>query len=172
MHCLCFIKNHFLLLLQALPVIVLLLSCSSPEGLYRQYFPLPPPPVDADDTLREQLYLQYQSWKDTPYRQGGLSKRGVDCSGLVALIYRDVVRKQLPRTTENLAMIGREVSPASLRPGDLLFFKTGWFSRHVGIYLENSRFLHASTTRGVIISSLRETYWEDAFYMAKRLDIR
>lgn len=148
------------------PLLFLLLnsSCSPPRHLH---FQAPPPDPES---LSARLYLQYDKWKGTPYRKGGLGRKGVDCSGLVYLIYRDLLGKDLPRTTAKQIKTGSPVALSSLRSGDLVFFKTGWFSRHVGIYLEESLFLHASTSKGVTISSLREKYWENAFSVAKRVD--
>jgi len=121
--------------------------------------------------IAEMLYSQYTSWRGTSYRYGGLSKKGIDCSGLVYLVYEDLFAIQLPRTTKDLRRQGRRVPVAHLLPGDLLFFKTGWFSNHVGIYLEDGNFFHASTSSGVRVSSLAEPYWRQAFEMAKRVDI-
>ena len=68
------------------------------------------------------------------------------------------------------AELGRDIDKNQLRAGDLVFFKTGISVRHVGVYLEDGRFLHASTKHGVIISRLSETYWKSAYWKAKRLD--
>jgi probable lipoprotein NlpC len=67
--------------------------------------------------------------------------------------------------------LGANVDKNQLRAGDLVFFKTGRTDRHVGVYLENGTFLHASTSQGVIISKLDENYWKSAYWKAKRLDI-
>lgn len=100
---------------------------------------------------------------------GGLSKRGVDCSGFVYLTYRTQFGRTLPRTTELQVERGTEVKRSNLRPGDLLFFKTGLFSRHVGIYVGGQRFVHASSSRGVISSGLAEDYWNDHYWTARRI---
>ena len=76
----------------------------------------------------------------------------------------------MPRSTELLASAGTQVNPRQVRAGDLVFFKTGWKQRHVGIYLKNGAFMHASTSRGVMISKLHNPYWADAFWMVRRLD--
>jgi len=118
------------------------------------------------------LYSYFQHWQGTPYRMGGLSKNGVDCSGFVYLTYRSIAGINLPRTTRQQMKLGNEVSPQHLKAGDLLFFKTGWYTRHVGIYLQNGQFMHASTSQGVTLSGLSEKYWREAFYLAKRINIR
>ncbi len=110
-----------------------------------------------------------QQWRGVPYRYGGSSKRGIDCSGFVQLTYQQLARMNLPRTTEEQASRGVKVARSELVSGDLVFFKTGWSSRHVGIYLSHNNFMHASTSEGVTISSLNTPYWRDAFWQARRL---
>jgi len=121
-----------------------------------------------DSPVKEKLYRQYHSWRGVKYREGGLSKKGVDCSGFVYLTYQQQFNKVLPRTTELLSTIGEPVNQDELRAGDLVFFKTGWKLRHVGIYLGNDEFVHASSSRGVRISNLKSPWWEDAYWMARR----
>lgn len=109
------------------------------------------------------LYQQYELWQGTPYRSGGVNHSGIDCSAFVQVTFRDLFGMDLPRTTEQQLRIGQHIHRAQLQPGDLVFFRNG---RHVGIYLENHKFLHASTTRGVMISSLKNTYWSRHFWQA------
>lgn len=106
--------------------------------------------------LLEKLYKQHDKWYGTPYRIGGNSRSGIDCSGFVQMTYRDLFGINLPRTTTQQFRSGPHVNRADLKPGDLVFFRHG---RHVGIYLENQKFLHASTSSGVMISDIRNTYW-------------
>lgn len=115
--------------------------------------------------------MVYESWKGTPYRLGGNSKRGIDCSAFVQVGYSDVFNRLLPRTTGELARIGRWIPQAEAKEGDLVFFKTGRSLRHVGIYLGKSEFLHASTSRGVMISRLDNPYWRRAFWQMRRVQI-
>ena len=134
--------------------------------------PLPSPVKSsaADSKTLGLLYEQYNSWRGVQFREGGLSKNGVDCSGYVYLTYRNKFHRSVPRSTELLARSGKQVSSREIRPGDLVFFKTGFKQRHVGIYLKNGSFMHASSSRGVMISKLRNPYWSDAFWMARRLN--
>lgn len=120
-------------------------------------------------TTEQKLYSQFQKWKGTPYRNGGLSHSGVDCSGLVQLTYRDLFGMSLPRTVREQVKTGKGVSQRNLRPGDLVFFKTGIFQRHVGIYLDSRTFMHASSGSGVTISSLDSRHWSRRFWKARRL---
>jgi cell wall-associated NlpC family hydrolase len=115
------------------------------------------------------LSRHYKTWKSTPYKLGGLSKSGIDCSGFVHVTYRDVFKRKLPRSTELLAKTGDNIKQKSLKFGDLVFFKTGRSKRHVGIYINNGKFIHASSSRGVMQSSLRSDYWSRNYWMAKRI---
>ena len=99
-----------------------------------------------------------------PYRSGGLTRRGVDCSGFVMNVFREVYGKSLARSSADMLKRNcKKVGRAKLKEGDLVFFRTGRGKRkvpnHVGIYLKNGKFIHASTSRGVIVSSLSEPYY-------------
>ncbi|KAB1182789.1 hypothetical protein F6450_05480 [Photobacterium damselae subsp. damselae] len=111
----------------------------------------------------------YRSWKGTPYRYGGTTRRGIDCSAFVQVGYSNVYDLALPRTTAEQVKKGKKISRANAREGDLVFFRTGRNSRHVGIYLGNSEFLHASRSKGVIISSLDNPYWRRTFWQIRRM---
>lgn len=108
------------------------------------------------------LYAEASLWLHTPYRYGGLSKQGIDCSGLVYCIYRNVYRKTVSRATAGLEKETKKVSKGSLRAGDLVFFATGSNKKkisHVGIFLKDGYFVHASSSGGVIVSHLNENYY-------------
>ena len=121
--------------------------------------------------IKGKIYLQYQQWKGTKYEKGGLSKKGIDCSGLVYLKYLEKLGIELPRSTELLSQIGKEVKRSELRSGDLVFFKTGPKVCHVGIYIENGKFLHTSEKKGVTISKLSDYYWKDKYSHSRRVGI-
>ena len=121
------------------------------------------------DNVRATLMSQYDEWKNVRYRAGGTSKRGVDCSGFVFLTFYDEFGIKLPRSTREQVHAGRSIAQRDLVPGDLVFFKTGKTMRHVGIYLEGRKFLHASTERGVMISSLDDRYWSRAYWTSVRV---
>lgn len=122
-------------------------------------------PAEAESRLRAAA----ARWKNTPHQLGGTSQRGVDCSGLVQSVFTTEFRVQVPRTTEQQARTGRSVPRAQLRPGDLVFFRPEWKKRHVGIYLSDGEFLHASSSSGVTVSNLRRAYWTDRWWQARRL---
>jgi len=118
---------------------------------------------------RSALYEQYQQWQGVPYRTGGESRRGVDCSAFMQLTFREQFAMQLPRDTDSQAHIGRTISSRQLRPGDLVFFNIGRSTRHVGVMVEKNKFLHASSSKGVMISDLNQPYWQRYYWQARRL---
>lgn len=116
------------------------------------------------------LDKETQHWLGVPYKLGGNDFTGIDCSGLVLSIYRDVYKIKLPRTTKEQALIGTLVDTTQLRTGDLIFFNTsGKGVSHVGIYLGQNQFLHASTSKGVIKSSMHQAYYKSRFLFARRV---
>lgn len=145
-----------------LAAMALLLSACAAQKIERAY--------DSDsEALKRALYAQFAEWRSVPYRRGGLSKAGVDCSGFVFLTFRDLWGVYLPRTVSQQAEIGSTVSQGQLTTGDLVFFKTGRQQKHVGIYLEDRHFLHVSTRRGVLISDLDNQYWSGRYWKAARV---
>ena len=119
--------------------------------------------------LRVSLEAQHEDWKGVPYRYGGLSPRGVDCSGFVYLTFLSRLGMEVPRTTTELLQSGEKVKRDEIQVGDLVFFRTGPGNRHVGIYMGNGDFLHASSSQGVMTSSLGNPYWRQRYWQARRL---
>jgi len=118
---------------------------------------------------RSALYEQYQEWQGVPYRAGGESRRGVDCSAFMQLTFREQFAMQLPRDADSQAHVGKSISSRQLRPGDLVFFNIGRSTRHVGVMVDNNKFLHASSSKGVMISDLNQPYWQRYYWQARRL---
>lgn len=120
--------------------------------------------LNKDDDRNMPLYAEVSQWLGVPYRHAGLSRKGLDCSGFAYLIYDKVYKKKIPRSTADLAdMKMHNVSKRDLQTGDLVFFSTSKNHNrinHVGIYLKDRCFIHASTSRGVIVSRLDETYYD------------
>ncbi len=111
-----------------------------------------------------------QEWIGAPYLLGGVARDGVDCSGFAQLLYESVYQIALPRQAEDQYKAGYTVRVSALRPGDLVFFKNirGMGIDHVGVYLGDQRFAHASTSAGVTISGLDEEYYHRRFVGARR----
>ena len=127
-------------------------------------------PADSRKIL-DALYQQVEAWEGVPYRLGGLSKKGIDCSGFVYMTYLTRFNTRLPRSTYRQSQTGDYVFQRDLRAGDLVFFRIGYSTRHVGIYLENNLFAHASKSSGVMISDLQDTYWSKRYWKAVRIKI-
>lgn len=119
-------------------------------------------------TVLDRLYIQYRQWQGTPWRLGGNSLRGIDCSAFTQRVYARQFGRQLPRTTEQQQRLGRVVALADLQAGDLVFFRPGRRGRHVGVYLENGRFMHVSTRIGVTISKLDSPWWRSVYWKSTR----
>ena len=144
---------------------LILAGCSSHRA------PPPNPRLSDSITVIASLIDQLSNWRGTPYRYGGMSRGGVDCSGFVLMTFRDKFDLRLPRETRKQAEIGTEIDKDDLLPGDLVFFKTGSGESglHVGIYDTDNQFIHASTSRGVMRSSLDNVYWRKNFWQARRI---
>ena len=121
-------------------------------------------------TVQETQHLKkyFENWQGVRYRYGGVTTKGVDCSGLILRAYKDLYNVDLPRTVARQARQGTRIQKKNLRPGDLVFFKTGRYSRHVGIYFGENKFIHASQSKGVVQSNLNNIYWRAKYWKAKR----
>ena len=99
----------------------------------------------ATPKIKKQAFTDfYSEWKDVRYKMGGTSKSGIDCSGFTQKVYKEKFGVSLPRTTVTQVDLGVEVKKSELIPGDLVFFKTSKTDKHVGVYVGNGEFLHAS----------------------------
>ena len=120
--------------------------------------------MDIDMNDNHALYVESAQWLGVPYRNGGTTEQGIDCSGLTSAIYKKVYRKSLERNSDDQRKKDcRKVKKSKLREGDLVFFHNGRKKKtatHVGIYLKDRKFIHASSRQGVIISTIDEDYWK------------
>ncbi|HAS6349464.1 TPA: hydrolase [Vibrio vulnificus] len=114
----------------------------------------------------QQFFLD---WQGTPYLFGGDSKSGIDCSAFVQQAFTHAYQRSLPRTTKAQVQYSVEIRWDEKQLGDLLFFKTSKSDYHVGIYLTDKQFMHASTSKGVIISRLDNPYWASTFWQVRRV---
>lgn len=120
--------------------------------------------VTLPANYNKQLVLNVADWMGTPYKYGGLNKKGIDCSGFVNQLYLNVYKKQLVRSTSDLFNKAIPVPRKQLKEGDLVFFKINTkLPGHSGVFLFGSYFAHASTSKGVMVSSLDEPYWTKYF---------
>ncbi|MCD8262517.1 MAG: NlpC/P60 family protein [Bacteroides sp.] len=159
-------KKDLLIRLFVLILPFLITSCATKKNRGTHYQALARASVrlgiDIDRKDNHALYIEASQWIGTPYRSGGTTKNGVDCSGLTRELYRSVYRKELPCSTTEQRKKAQKVSRHKLKEGDLVFFsstRSGKQVAHVGIYLKKNNFIHASTSKGVIVSNLNETYY-------------
>ncbi len=126
--------------------------------------------IRLDTSSNLKLYYSVYEWLGTPYRFGGSGKRGIDCSGFTGVIYQDVYKMDLARDSRSMFKNVAPIPKSELKEGDLVFFRIskGRIS-HVGVYLGDNKFVHASTTRGVIISNLNEDYYRRYYYKGGRV---
>lgn len=151
-------------------MISLVAGCQSSPPRTTTSGPLTTTTTDAGQRATlQQLYEQHQQWQGTPYRLGGQSRTGIDCSAFVQTTFMDQFGIALPRTTSQQLDVGQQISKADLQAGDLVFFRNG---QHVGIYLEEDKFLHASTRIGVTISSMNNVYWSRKYWRSIRVQSR
>ncbi|HBO22731.1 MULTISPECIES: bifunctional murein DD-endopeptidase/murein LD-carboxypeptidase [unclassified Providencia] len=124
--------------------------------------------VQSVDT-KSKIMSQYANWKGVSYRLGGTTKNGIDCSSFVQRTFFEQFGVQLPRTTSEQESSGKGVKRNSLKAGDIVLFKTGRTMKHVGIYIGDDKFVHASTSSGVIVSEMSNNYWSKRYYAGRRI---
>ncbi len=149
-------------------------------------------PLRPSLTFRDSLFYSYSSqtlgvqlplkedkslvstildWLGTPYRGGGSTQKGTDCSGFVMRVYEQAYGIHLVHSSGGMFQVTERVKKTGLQEGDLLFFRRSSRSPiyHVGIYLADGRFIHSASGKGVTVSSLQEGYWNRNFYAAGRV---
>jgi len=119
---------------------------------------------------RDKMGKIIDSYMGSPYKRGGETKGGMDCSGLVVAVYRQYSGFKLPHDTQKLFKLVKRIDKENLAYGDLVFFSDGWFRvSHVGIYLGEGKFVHSLEDFGVIVSSLEEDYYKKKYLGARRV---
>jgi len=120
-------------------------------------------------TTGDKIVATAERYKGVPYKAGGVSPKGFDCSGYVQYVFRQH-GKQLPRTADRQYEVGKKVDKKALQAGDVVFFTTDEKgASHCGIYVGKGKFIHASSSRGVIITSLDDSYWKPRYLGARRM---
>ncbi len=128
-------------------------------------------PKPSSKAKESKLYLAAQEWLGTPYRYGGNDRNGIDCSGLACQLYQQVYHFTLPRQANAQRRLGYSVFYPYLKAGDLIFFRFAGEEHieHVGIYLGNDVFIHASSRRGVVLDRLSNPYFKQHIVVIKRI---
>lgn len=175
-------KNRFFVfasvmrLVPAFTVAIMLLSCSSTRRAAENERATLSKKIGVELTKNDniKLYREVSAWLGVRYRMGGNTKSGVDCSGFANAIYKDVYGKKIHRTVVDIYSEDcRHIREGNLQEGDLVFFRTdGKNSKtpnHVGVYLKNGKFVHASSSRGVVVNSLQQEYYRKEFIKGGRV---
>jgi len=109
-------------------------------------------------------------WIGAPYKYGGNTKQGTDCSGMVSSVYKETYNINMYRSSADQLKNVKQIDKSELKAGDLVFFKiAGEKVSHVGIYLGENKFIHASTKRGVVVNSLDEDYYKKYYFTSGRV---
>ncbi len=138
------------------------------KNVYEYYKKVPLHPDSANTTF---LYFDIYDWLGTKYEYGGCDKKGIDCSGFVQAVYARVYCVNTPRSSAVLFKSVKPIIKEELQEGDLIFFKIDNNNiNHVGIYLRNNKFVHASSSKGVVISDLSSQYYKKYFYKGGRYE--
>lgn len=121
--------------------------------------------VPEFELKNEKLYHVIDEWMGVPYKYGGKDKNGIDCSGFSGMIYKTVFGIALPASSNDIYKVSKFVKKYELKEGDLVFFKIDKPTvSHVGVYLANNKFVHATTRKGVMINDLDEPYYANSFF--------
>jgi len=154
--------NKSVILLIFLGASVVLFSCKSHRELNdKQTF--------KKESINTSFHKIYKKYKGVPYLYGGTTSRGFDCSGFVQRAYMEAYKTSLPRTTKSMMKAGAKVVKNKLKVGDLVFFHPTRKYYHVGIYMGKGLFMHASSSRGVMMSKLSLSYWKKSYVTARRV---
>lgn len=142
---------------------------TDPDNLAQEYF-AQIMDVAVSATTNTKLYQVIYDWIGTPYRLGGKSKKGIDCSKFAYEVYDKVFNTTLGHNSRNIYTQVSPVKKEELKSGDLVFFKIRSKNiTHIGVYIGDDKFAHASSSRGVMISNLNEAYWKRYYFDGGRV---
>lgn len=142
---------------------------NDPDNLASQYFSQIMG-VAISATSNTKMFNFIYDWLGTPYRLGGDSRKGIDCSKFAYKLYNNAFKTVIGNNSRNIFSMVSPIEKTGLKQGDLVFFKIR--SRaisHVGVYIGNDKFVHASSSKGVTISNLNDAYWNRYFYKGGRM---
>ncbi len=127
--------------------------------------------VDESKIDNLKLYAFIDEWYGVPYKYGGKNKSGIDCSNFTSTLYSNVYSKSLTGSSSSIFNQCNVISRSKLNEGDLVFFKIdGDKVSHIGVYLQNNKFVHATTKKGVMIDDMDEPYYKKYYYKSGRID--
>ena len=126
--------------------------------------------TEVEQLQNNSLLEHVDEWYGTRYRYGGTTKSGIDCSAFVQAVYLSAFSISLPRTAREQYRSSRIISATEIKEGDLVFFNTTGGVSHVGIYLLNNKFIHASTSLGVTVSDMFDPFYLKRFIGAGRIE--
>jgi len=126
--------------------------------------------TEVNEVRNLRIFEYIDEWYGTRYCMGGTTKSCIDCSAFVQLFFTAIYGATIPRTAREQYRASKKISRTEIKEGDLLFFNTRGGISHVGIYLQNNKFVHASTSGGVMISDMFEPYWIKRFIGVGRID--
>ena len=126
--------------------------------------------TDVEQIENTELLKSVDEWYGTRYRMGGTGKTGIDCSAFVQVVYMAAFGIAVPRTAFEQYRVANRISATQMKEGDLVFFNTTGGVSHVGIYLRNNKFIHASSSRGVTVSDLFDPYYLKRFLGVGRIE--
>lgn len=167
------LKALNLIIICAFGFITFLSSCSSSKSIsgndeYKTTITESP----AKTKKEKELIKEAKKWLGTKYKYGGHSKSGTDCSGFVMEVYKSVYDFKLPRSSREQQEFCKKIKKSQLKIGDLVFFATGKKKgkvSHVGIYIGDGQFIHASSSKGVVISDLDQSYYVRTYHSSGRI---
>ncbi len=126
--------------------------------------------VDVEELTNKELYRFIDDWYGTDYRMGGTTKKGIDCSAFSGTLLSSIYTFSVPRTAREQYKICERLDKENLMTGDLVFFNTRGGVSHVGVFLANNRFIHASSSKGITISNLNDSYYSKRFISGGRIN--
>jgi lipoprotein Spr len=126
--------------------------------------------VDVEELTDKKLYRFIDEWYGTRYRMGGTNKKGIDCSAFSGTLLSSLYTFSVPRTAREQYKICERLDKENLMTGDLVFFNTRGGVSHVGVFLANNRFVHASSSKGITISNLDDSYYSKRFISGGRIN--
>jgi cell wall-associated NlpC family hydrolase len=156
-------------IIPALFLCLLVTACNAKSTVNSQSLGAARAKTPESERVIARLLDYYSEWKGVPHCNGGTSKEGVDSCGFTYLTFLEKFGIRLPHSTSQLANTGTSISRIHLQPGDLIFFKVEMGARHVGIYVEDQKFIHSSRDKGVMMSSMDSPYWQKHYWQARRI---